>query len=181
MVKKIFGTISIIFISFAVVLFIRTGSYKSAKVSKGGIPQYQIYFKKSIGPYHKIIDTLKEVETEMKKLGGCDKTFGYFLSDPEIVDHEKLVSLTGCVYPTDEAPQILVPPKGIETDFIGGEQDCYIGEFTGSPSLTAVKVYPKLKEMAQKDRKPLMTAALEVYEVTGRDSVTTTVYLCTKN
>ncbi len=182
MVKKIFGTISIILISLAIVLFIRTGSFKSATIEKASIPKYQIYFKKHIGPYHKIIKSLNEVEEAMKNLNfKCSKTFGYFLSDPEVVDHEKLVSLTGCIYETHEAPQLLVPPDGIETDFIGGEENCYKGTFTGSPSLTAFKVYPKLKEAALKDKKPLNTAALEIYEVTGRDSVTTSVYLCENN
>lgn len=181
MAKKVFGSFLIMLFSILIILFFKTGAYKSVEVEKTNAPQLRMYYKENIGPYHEIVTKIKEVEDIFKELKiPCSKTFGHFLSDPEIIEHDKLISHVGCAFYAPETPEFISLPDGIEEKTFGHDLDgktCYNGVFKGSPSLSAMKVYPKLFKMAQDDRIKLRADSLEIYRVDGTD-VTTDVYLC---
>jgi effector-binding domain-containing protein len=182
MAKKVFGSFLIMLFSILIFLFFRTGAYKSVATEKiENFTPLRLIYKENIGPFHEIVAKITEVEKALKKLNtDCKKTFGLFLSDPEIIEHSKLESHVGCAFYPGEAPEFFTLPKGIKEKLYGEDligKTCYKGSFNGSPSLSALKIYPKLKEMAQDDRIKLRTEALELYYVDG-DSVTTEVYLC---
>lgn len=181
MAKKVFGSFLIMLFSILIFLFFKTGAYKTVSTEKTSTPQLQLFYMENIGPYHEIIEKLKTVEEHFKKSGlSCKKTFGHFLSDPEITEHDKLVSHVGCAFTKEESPQVFSLPEGVSKKFFGLNlkgKICYKGSFKGSPSLTALKVYPKLMDMAQKDRIKLKSESLEIYYV-NENKVTTEVYLC---
>ncbi|MGH1468674.1 MAG: hypothetical protein ACRBBP_07320 [Bdellovibrionales bacterium] len=181
MAKKVFGSFLIMLFSILIILFFKTGAYKSVEAVKADSPRLKLYYKENIGPYHEIVAKIKEVEDIFNEYQiPCTKTFGHFLSDPEIIEHDKLVSHVGCAFYEAEGPEFFTLPDGIEEKFFGFDSKdkvCYNGVFRGSPSLSAIKVYPKLLKMAQKDRVKLSSNSLEIYLVEGK-KVTTDVYLC---
>lgn len=179
MLKKVTSVILLALISVAVFLYIKTGAYKGVDVELSSLPSYQIFYKEHTGPYHEILTSLKEVEDFFQELGTpCQKTFGLFLDDPAAVDHENLKSHVGCAFTKEHSPQVFNLPEGILESFLSSQDSqCYKGVFKGSPSLTAIKVYPRLQEKADKDKVKLKTEALEVYETTN-GVTTTSVYRC---
>jgi len=183
MAKKVFGSFLILLFSFLIFTYFKSGAYKSVEAEKTTAPKLQLFYVENVGPYHKIMENLSYVEEEFKKLGTpCPRTFGHFLSDPKIIDHEKLISHVGCAFKVDESPQLFTLPDRVKEKFFGSEDNnpnrvCFKGSFKGSPALSAIKVYPVLKEMAQKNKVKLSKDYLEVYTVDD-DSVKTDVYLC---
>jgi len=183
MAKKVFGSFLVMLFSILIFLYFRTGAYKSVKTVKAPAPMLELYYMENVGPYHKIVDSLNYVEDEFNKLGiECPRTFAHFMSDPEIIEHEKLISHVGCAFSPKEAPQIFTLPKKVEQKFYLDTKNapdilCYKGSFEGSPSLSALKVYPRLKEMAQEDRVKITSDYIELYTVDG-DRVLTETYLC---
>lgn len=179
MAKKILGVFLLSLLSVAVFIFFRIGAYKGVEVVRTPMPAYDIYFKVHRGPYHEIINDLKSVESKLDELGQpCKKTFGMFLNDPELVDHKLLLSLVGCAFPEEKNVVVENLPPEIRKKKVGHTKtDCYKGTFKGSPSLTAFKVYPRLKKRALKDRAKLKTESLELYE-TKEGKMTTEVFLC---
>ena len=182
MAKKVFGSFLIMLFSILSFLFFKTGAYKSVVVEEAQAPNFQMFYVEHVGPYHEIIDSLSYVETEFQKLKHpCKKTFGHFLSDPEIIEHEKLVSHTGCVFDIQNSPQLLTLPDRVQQKVFKSDLNtrpkCFKGSFKGSPSLSALKVYPKLKALADKERIKVSQDYLEVYTV-EKSSVLTEVYLC---
>lgn len=183
MIKKVLGVFILMLVAVIIFLFFKIGAYKSVAVEKTSPPILQLFYTEVIGPYHTIIEPLKKVEAEFKSLGHpCKMTFGHYLSDPETVEHDKLISHVGCAFKPEESPQLFTLPDGVQEKFFNTEgrhnDVCYKGIFEGSPSIVAMKVYPKLKEAAQKDRVRLnQDSALEVYFV-EENKVRTEVYLC---
>lgn len=182
MAKKVFGSFLIVLFSILIVTYFKSGAYKSVETKKTPPPKLQLFYVENIGPYHKIMENLSYVEDEFKKLGTpCKKTFGHFLSDPEIIDHDKLVSHVGCAFAPEESPQLFTLPDRVKEKFFSSEERadkvCFKGNFKGSAHLSAIKVYPILKKMAEAERIKLTDDYLEVYTIEG-DKVLTDVYLC---
>lgn len=181
MIRKIVGWFLVILLTIVVILFVRSGAYKSVNVERVPAPQLQLFYTENIGPYHKIIDKLTVVEDTIKEMGhSCVKTFGHFLSDPKVVEHEKLVSHVGCAFTPEESVHFFTLPKGISEKHFGGnlkDKVCYKGTFDGSPNLSAMKIYPKLIEAAKKDGLKLGIKSLEIYTIND-GKVFTEVYLC---
>jgi hypothetical protein len=182
MAKKVFGSFLILLISFVIFTYFISGAYKSVEAEKTTVPKLQLFYVENIGPYHKIMDNLSYVEEEFKKLGTpCVRTFGHFLSDPEVIKHEKMISHVGCAFTPEESPQLFTLPDRVKEKFFSAaertDRVCFKGNFKGSPALSAIKVYPVLKEMADANKVKLSKDYLEVYTVDG-DNVLTDVYLC---
>ena len=187
--KNILGGFVLAFLSIAIYFYFTSGAFKEASVTEVEVPKLQFFYKENIGPYHQIIDRLTQVEKTFAKLEiKCQKTFGLFLSDPEREDHDQLVSHVGCAFTPEDSPQLYAPPEGLKEGFyslpINSESElervkCFKGVFEGSPSLTAIKVYPKLIEASEEKGIKLFKPILEVYEQKDSNSpMVTTVYRC---
>ena len=187
--KNILGALVLGLLTIGVFLFFRTGAHKSVTIENSKIPDYQFFYAEHTGPYHEIMPKLLMVEEKFKKLDiECPRTFGLFLSNPERVNHDRLKSQVGCAFTIDETPNLFAPIEGVSETFyplpVKNKEElsrvqCYKGIFTGSPSLSAMKVYPKIKEKAKEDGVKLFTPALEIYETQG-NSVITKVFFCGK-
>lgn len=187
--KNILGGFVLAFFTILIYFYFTSGAFKGVEVTAVEIPKFQFYYKENIGPYHQIIDRLTQVEKAFEKLDiKCHKTFGLFLSDPEREDHDKLKSHVGCAFSPEESPQLYKTPPGVKESFyslpISSESElervkCFKGVFKGSPSLTAIKVYSKIKEEADKKGVKLFKPILEIYEEDGSlNSMVTSVYRC---
>ena len=185
--KNILGALVLALLTVGIFLFFRTGAFKSVTVEESIVPDLHFFYAEHVGPYHEIMPKLLMVEKKFKELDIiCPRTFGLFLSDPEKVNHDRLISQVGCAFTIDESPNVFAPIEGVSEMFyplpIQTKEElervkCYKGSFTGSPSLSAIKVYPKVKDRAKEEGIKLFTPALEVYEE-FEDKMTTTVYFC---
>lgn len=185
--KNILGALVLSLITVGVYLFFKTGAHKDVVVEASKIPNYHFFYKDHTGPYHKVYPVLSSVEETFKKLElKCSMTFGMYLSDPNKVDHDRLKSQLGCAFKPESSPQLFAPLPGISEAFYdlplenpddAARIKCFKGTFSGSPSLTAMKVYPKIKDQAKKEGVKLFTKALEVYEGDTKN-LKTQVYLC---
>jgi hypothetical protein len=185
--KNILGALVLSLLTVGIFLFFRTGAHKSVAIEDSKIPDFQFFYVEHVGPYHEIMPKLTFVEDKFKALDiTCPRTFGLFLSDPEKVNHDRLKSQVGCAFSIDETPNLFAPIEGVSETFYPlpitskdqlSRVKCYKGVFKGSPSLSAIKVYPKIKERASEQGVKLFTPALEVYEQKG-SSIETAVYFC---
>lgn len=187
--KNILGGFVLALLTITAYFYFTSGAFKSVSIEMVDVPQFQFFYKENIGPYHQIIDSLVQVEKAFQKLEiKCQKTFGLFLSDPAREDHDKLISHVGCAFTPENSPQLYSPPEGLEEGFytlpISSKSKlkrvkCFKGTFEGSPSLTAIKVYPKIIEAAEEKGIKLFELVLEIYEQKNSQSpLITTVYRC---
>lgn len=155
-------------------LYFYLGVSKNVEVSEFTSPAQLLVYKDHLGAYHKINNTILEVEAEIKKMGLlCTQTFGLFLDDPKVVDEDRLNSKAGCIYegPTEA---ILDRTQGstLKTQILP-ERRTVRADFSGSPAIGPMKVYPKIEEFIQIHRLGRSGPMLEIYTIQG-ESVSTT-------
>ena len=98
MVKHTIFAIGLGMLIFFLYLFQYTGAFKSVNVAVAERPRYQVISKNFIGPYHKIVETIQQVETWSKAQGlKCRLSFGEYFDDPRVAEEGRLKSRGGCV------------------------------------------------------------------------------------
>lgn len=170
-VKMFFLAVITIFVLGGVYLYSYLGAYKPVEVGLEKRGPYYFLFKQHLGPYHKIVSKIEEVEKWAAEHNmRCPQTFGEYLDNPETVDEDRLRSHGGCIM---GASVETVPP-----DFqyqIRPEKLYAVAKFTGSPAIGPFKVYPKLRKFLEEQRLKSSSPAIEIYTVNG--SNVTTEYL----
>lgn len=163
----------------------RMGALKPVEISEEMSGPFHVLSKDHLGPYHKIVPVITEVETWAKANGeACAQSFGEYFDDPEKNDEDRLKSRGGCVLTatkeevekkwSKEFPSGL--PAGMTLSTIEARPSVK-AVFSGSPSLGPVKVYPKVFEyMKLKDLKPA-GAILEIYRFDAETLTGTTTYI----
>ncbi len=165
MLKFLFTGIIAAVLSLVVYLCLHLGVFLpvSTEVTSKG-PFYMLY-QNHTGAYHQIGLKLQAVEsfaTANNLL--CLQTFGEFLDDPSSVDQDRLRSRAGCL--------LSAKPEHIPSPFLFEERPTtryLIGQFSGSPSISPWKVYPKLNEYAETHRLKILNTAIEIYQVSGKN------------
>lgn len=142
---------------------------------------HSLLYKEVVGPYHEVATHIIEMEDFAKSQGIiCTRTFGHYLDDPNGVDHNRLRSHVGCLFPSsmdfsDLTSTTEFQEKAYKTGSI--VFDAYVkGTFDGSPALGAIKIYPKILKAAREQNLSLNNKAFEVYEVKSSKNVRTQVY-----
>ncbi len=133
--------------------------------------------KTHIGPYHKIVASLNEVENFAKKNKiSCPSTFGEFMDNPELLAPGRLKSHVGCVLKSTEDLNGLKLPEGIY--IIKKKPLKYLALiFTGSPAIGPMKVYPQAKSWQQGRLKAQSEGVIEIYnKKNSNDEVITEYY-----
>lgn len=162
--KYFFLAILVGALGLATYLYFYLGVSKPVEVAiqeKGAI--YLLYSKHT-GAYHKINATIEKVEAWARANGVlCRQTFGEFLDDPQAVDEDRLRSHAGCV---------LNQPLGsiAHEPFIYEERKpgrYAVAEFTGSPAIGPMKVYPKVRKFLDQERLRSSAPVVEVYTING--------------
>lgn len=156
------------FIVFAATIFYRLGGYKPVDVRYQEHPELKLLYKEHIGPYHKINDVLREVETWAVTHGlACSRTFGEYFDDPRTTEERRLRSHGGCVL--DETPKdsgefkfkIVAPNKYV------------IAKFEGAPSISPLKVYPKAEKFMSEHKLAQNGAVIEIYLIKSESEAVT--------
>lgn len=150
----------------------RTGYFKEVTISSGQKGPFQLYYREHLGPYHKIIPLIEEVETKMKETGSpCPWAFGRFFDDPKIVDHDRLRSHAGCAFPGTEGGPLT--PEGIKSETLPSAE-YLLATFNGSPSIGPFVVYPKIEEWCQTYGYQIVSPVVELYKTLPDGSILTT-------
>ncbi len=168
MVKWAFATIIGIFIGIGTYLYLHLGFSEDVLVGESTRTELILLGQEHRGAYHKIGEKIMQVENlaDLLKIP-CERSFGQYLDNPQIVDEDRLRSFAGCI--TDQIPENLQAPFEVRT-FPEGR--FVTAEFSGSPAIGPMKVYPKLQDYFIEKGLQSDGQSLEVYTIEG-DSVRT--------
>lgn len=170
--KKLLAIFVVFMISAGLGLMYRLGVWKDVQVEAVEKTEQPTIFLEHIGAYHKMNDTIIAVETELSRNGhSCALTFGHYIDSPEHQDEDRLRSQGGCLV-TSSSLLKQINSKDLKAGSI--PKGRYLqGSFDGSPSITPLKVYPKIKEYAAKHQLRLAEDFYEIYEIRGQHVKTT--------
>jgi effector-binding domain-containing protein len=173
-VKWILAAVIGAVIAFSLSLAVRLGVFKEAKIEILQEPAIKLLYKEHVGPYHKLVPVIEEVETWAKEHGiNCSKSFGEYLDNPDIVEEVRLRANGGCV--VDDFPENM--PSWLLTSTKIPQKYIKV-VFQGSPSIGPFKVYAPVRRLANEQRLKLLNWNLEIYlihnENNAPDAMTTT-------
>lgn len=182
MMKWALGTFVLSLLAILTFVLIRTGYFKEVTISSGFKGPYTLAYREHIGPYHKIPPVITSVESFFKNNDRpCLMAFGRYFDNPDEVDHDRLRSQGGCIFPG--RPQdtefflssLKAPPSAfkIETDFLE-KKEYILATFNGSPSVGPLKVYPKVTEWMDKYGYSIAGPVIEIYKTLPDETVLTT-------
>ncbi len=181
MIKHTIFAIGLGMLIFFLYLFQYTGAFKSVSVAIDQRPTYTIVYKNFIGPYHKIVQTIQEVETWAKASGlSCRLSFGEYFDDPRLIEEGRLKSRGGCLIDSlkKDEPIILAKLKNqLPQDFKAGEIEstrAVVALFDGAPGIGPLKVYPKAEDFIHDQRLTRKGSVIEIYEIFDQKSMQTT-------
>lgn len=162
----------------AIFFSIRLGFWRPVALTVEEAGPWAFVSKQHMGPYHEILGTLEEVEKWVRAQGlTCTQTFGEFLDDPNVVEHERLRANTGCLLSPDLAkePALASLPDGFSNREVPRRR-YVVGSFTGSPALGPFKVYGPAASLMREKNLREDGPIIEVYTVKGDFEMTTTYY-----
>ena len=159
--RVIFAFVGVTIIGLIMALLVYLGAFKSVSLSLSEAGPIRLVSKHHVGPYHKIVPTIEEVEDWAAKNGEtCQTSFGEYLDDPDTTDEDRLKSNVGCLVTGDWSKSL---PHGFDYREIPRRQ-YVIAEFEGAPSIGPFKVYPKAKEFIASSGLLTSGSVIELYE-----------------
>lgn len=174
--KSVFLGVILFFIILLGWASVKLGFFKDVLISEQDRGEIHCIYMEHIGPYHKILDSLEKVEAWAKSKNiDCSKSFGHFLDDPDVVEHERLKSHVGCI--VDKVYTDL--PENFKFKTIPA-QGYFVAEFLGSPAIGPMKVYRKAKKEFYARQLSPPEDVIEVYDRID-DKTMKTIYLFHKN
>lgn len=157
-------------ITLVIYMTITLGFFKDVTVSEGPYEELHLIYKDHLGPYHTIAEVITEVQTWGEGQGvDCKLTFGQFLDDPSVVEHERLKSRGGCV--VSAFPEKI--PAEIKTMVIP-QRNYILARFDGSPWLGPYKVYSKVATFADQKKVRINDPVIELYKLLDAHHLETT-------
>ena len=168
--KNIFLGVITLIIVVAVWASINLGVFRKVKILDQTYPEMFLVYKEHIGPYHKILSTLESVEKwAIENKLDCSKTFGHYMDDPEIKEHDRLRSHVGCWLPTKFEGTL---PEGFLSKTLP-KQEYVVAEFLGSPAIGPFKVYGEVKDYFNTNKFQRAEDVIEIYERYDIDQIKT--------
>lgn len=161
-------------IVLAVTLYFKLGAYKDPTIEiVNNHKELHLIFKKHTGPYHKINTVIAEVEKwAIDNNVPCSETFGEYLDKPGTIADDRLRSNGGCLARQAYSKEHSLP-EGYGHKTIPA-QNYLKALFTGSPSIGPFIVYPAIEKWMDKKSLKVNGPVIEIYKVTGKDSMDTT-------
>jgi len=163
---------------FVITVFFRLGGHKPVNVSIIDKPEFHLLYKEHIGAYHKINDIIVSAEVfAAENNWPCGQTFGEYLDDPRLVDERRLRSLGGCILPF--APKLPASRSESSDEFkvkTVPARSWVMATFAGAPSISPLKVYPRVQEFMEQNNLTPAGAVIEIYTIHG-DRKAQTEYL----
>jgi effector-binding domain-containing protein len=149
------------------------GAFKPVIINQKKAGPFHVVYKTHIGPYHKIVPLIEEVEKWAKSQGlDCHLSYGEYLDNPKQTEEVRLRSHGGCILP---APVNSPLPEGFEQQTIP-EKNYVTAVFEGSPGIGPLKVYPQVFQYIEDQGLTREESTIEVYEIHSPESMTTTYY-----
>lgn len=148
------------------------GVFKPVIISQKKVGPMHMVYKSHVGPYHKIVPAIEEVEKWAKSQGlDCRLSFGEYLDDPKLTEEVRLRSFGGCIVnePLNELPESFEQKTVPEKEYV-------MAVFEGSPGIGPLKVYPKIFKYIEDEKLTREESVIEVYEIHSPESMTTTYY-----
>lgn len=181
MIKHALYAVSLGTILFFLYLFQYTGAFKSVSVALDERGPYIVLYKSHIGPYHKIVSVIEEVEKWAQSNNlKCRLSFGEYFDDPRTVEEGRLNSRGGCLIDplvNDEKKIFEKIKNKLPQDYKTAEIEktrAVVALFTGAPGIGPLKVYPKAEEFIFENKLTRKGSVIEIYEVFDRRSMQTT-------
>lgn len=181
MLKHTFYAVGIGLFIFILYLLQYTGAFKSVAVTVDQREAVQVLYKDYVGPYHKIVATIEEVEKWAKANGlKCRLSFGEYLDNPEVVEEGRLRARGGCLIDplvAEEKTQIESLKGKLPADFkidTLPATKAVVVLFNGAPGIGPLKVYPKAREYIEKEKLTSKGNVIEIYEIFDAKSMQTT-------
>lgn len=160
-IRKIVPVIFLTILGFLVWFIYSVGFFKPVEIRQEKIGPLLLLYKEHVGPYHEITDAISAVESWAKeKKISCRRTFGEYLDDPQVVEHERLRSLGGCVVESE----VNDLPADIKLKTLP-EKNYVVGLFHGAPMIGPYKVYPQINEYFSKEKLQQGSSVIEIYEM----------------
>ena len=173
MIKHTIIALLIGILVFVVYLTNYLGAFQGVKISEGVAPTFHLLGRDHVGPYHKIVSEIEEVEAWAKVHAvDCSQSFGLYFDDPRSTEQERLKSFGGCWVSEQALPAL---PEGFR--ILDWTAPYFVKAiFEGSPSIGPMKVYPKVEEEIISKHLRRLPGTLEVYVVHTQKEMTTTYY-----
>ncbi|AGH96046.1 GyrI-like domain-containing protein [Pseudobdellovibrio exovorus] len=181
MLKHIFYAVGLGVALFLLYLMQYTGAFKSVTIQQDERGPYTIIYKSHVGPYHKIVANIQEVEKWAQENGlKCRLSFGEYFDDPSIVEEGRLNSRGGCLIdPLVEEENVTFEklktnlPEGFQADEIP-QTKAVVAIFSGAAGIGPLKVYPKAEDYIKEHRLQKKSSVIEIYEIFDKKSMQTT-------
>lgn len=151
-------------------LLVRNGAFLPVELTIEERGPFVVLGKTHVGPYHKIISDLEDVENWAKSAKvNCAETFAEFFDDPNIVEQERMKSEVGCLI--ERAPDKI--PAEFKTRIIA-RRKYIVAKYHGSPALGPYKVYNKIDDEKKANHLESNGSPLEIYKVLSPSELETT-------
>jgi AraC family transcriptional regulator len=188
MIKWVLATLLGGIIGLCGYLYWHLGGWKEVSVAKTQYSELYMLSKSHMGPYHKIVPVIQEVETWAKANSiECKKSFGEYLDKPDQVEEIRLRSKGGCLLSAAEFEQLknlgtentrfkINLPEGFELSHRPAAE-YIVASFEGSPGIGPMKVYPKVEQFMTANNLKSASSSIEIYEIKDGPRNMTTTYL----
>ena len=181
MIKHTFYALALGLVVFSLYLFQYTGAFKKVLITLDQREQMQVIYKDYMGPYHKIVSTIEDVEAWAKKNKfKCRLSFGEYLDNPNLVEEGRLRARAGCLVdslvPSEQQQFEKIKnslPSGLKSDTIH-PMTAVVAIFTGAPGIGPLKVYPKAEDYIKDEKLIPLGSVFEIYEIFDAKSMQTT-------
>ena len=174
MLKWLLGTLLGVLLGILAYFSWHLGAFKPVNLVEKQVGPLQLIYKSHVGPYHKIVSTLDEVEKWAKENHvPCAQTFGEFLDNPNTVEEGRLRANCGCVVSFDAQTSPLTLPENFSSKIIPMKNYLTV-EFEGSPGIGPIRVYPKATDYFAAKNKVISGPVIEVYKVLSETAMITT-------
>ncbi len=178
MLRYIVVFIIVTLISFSVYMAQYLGAFKSVEIRNEEFGPYLMVYLDHMGPYHKIVSKIEEVEKwASENQFDCRLSFGEYFDDPELVEEARLKSIGGCLIDaskTENTQQLLQQwTDKIQTPLkikLLAKQEYIAADFSGSPGIGPIKVYPKIETFIQERKLKRHPSIIEIYEILDRQA-----------
>lgn len=175
--RKLLLVLPLILATGLMFFVIKLGYFKEVVIREEIRGPFLMIYKDHIGPYHKIVSNIEEVEKWVKSNGqDCRESFGQYLDNPEVVEEARLKSRGGCIL-TSKLENIPEPFKYQEIE----TKKYVVAEFKGSPAIGPMRVYPKIKAYIFNNNLTPDGAVIEIYVIHSSSEMTTTYLFPLKN
>jgi effector-binding domain-containing protein len=173
--KAMIAVVLIAVTSLILSFIYRLGGFKEIHLSETTAGPFHVVSKAHLGPYHKIVPVIEEVEKwAHSQSETCVLSFGEFIDNVNFTPEDRLHSNAGCI--VEKNWQLLgTLPEGFMYRELPARR--YLTTvFDGAPSIGPMKVYSKAFQYIEEHGEKVDGPIIEMYEILPQQGIKTTYY-----